>query len=679
MSFTRVLCLALALAAMPVGAEQAQEQEKVTPIQKVLELMQDMLAKGKKEKKDEEVKMSAYFQWCANQDRIKTKEITEANEKIEKLNAFIAKATADIDELTARILELDEDIGRWKKDQISASTIRKKEKADFDATLIDYSESIDALERAIAVLKKTSADRPQAELMQSLLQVNALRLLPVESKHALMAFLQQGQNPDPASTYSAPEANAYEFQSGGIVDMLEKLKKDFRDQKTKLEEDEMNAQYAFESIMQELTDNIENAEAEIARRAKVKAEREQERADAEKDLAETTQQRDEDQKYLDDLKALCAQKKTDFEARQALRAGEIEAIEKAIEIISSTAVAGAGEKHLPQLMQKSVALAQLRSVQQSPLQQKVAQFLQDRAQSSGSKLLALVAQKAADDPFKKVKKMIKDLIYKLMEEARQEAEHKGWCDTELTTNKQTRDKKTADVESLKAEIEELTAEIAQLTQDISDLQAAVKELDEAMAKATEDRQASKEKNQATIKEAKEAQEAVDQALAVLKDFYAKAGEATALNQQSPGEDAPESFDAPYKGMQSEGGGVIDFLEVIMADFQRLQSETETDEGAEQEEYETFMFESKKDKALKENEIGHKTEKKTQQEGALHSAKTELATTQEELDAALAYYEKLKPACVDSGITYEERVKRREAEIQSLKEALQILSGTDFGL
>merc|ERR1719335_142499 len=302
---------------------------------------------------------------------------------------------------------------------------------------------------------------------------------------------------------------------------------------------------------------------------------------------------------------------------------------------------------------------------------------QSRIQSSS--VLSLVSQKVADDPFKKVKKMIKDLIVKLMEEARQEAEHKGWCDTELTTNKQTRDKKTADVATLTAEIEELTAEIAQLTQDISDLQAAVKELDEAMAKATEDRQASKEKNQATIAEAKEAQEAVTQALAVLKDFYAKAGEATALDQQSPGEDAPESFDAPYKGNQAGGAGVIDFLEVIMADFQRLQSETETDEGAEQEEYEKFMFESKKDKALKENEIGHKTEKKTQQEGAKHAAEGELKITQEELDAAMAYYEKLKPTCVDSGITYEERVKRREAEIQSLKEALQILSGTDFGL
>jgi chromosome segregation ATPase len=458
--------------------------------------------------------------------------------------------------------------------------------------------------------------------------------------------------------------------------MLEKLKKQFKDQKLQLEEDEMTAQHGYESIMQELTDNIENAEAEIARKSKVKAEREQDKADAEKELAQTTADRDEDQKYLDDLTALCTQKRADFEKRQELRQGELDAIQKAIEIISSASVAGAAEKHLPTLMQQDqgMALAQLRSNEKSPVQQRVAAFLASRADVLHSKLLSLVAQKAEDDPFKKVKKMIKDLVYKLMEEAREEAEHKGWCDTELTTNKQTRDKKSADVESLKAEIEELTAEIAKLTQDISDLQAAVKELDEAMAKATEDRTASKEKNQATIKDAKEAQEAVAQALAVLKDFYAKAAEATALNQQSPADDAPESFDAPYKGNQAEGGGVMDFLEVISADFARLESETTTDEETEQEEYETFMFESKKDKALKENEIGHKTEKKTAQEGALHSAKEELAVTQEELDAALAYYEKLKPTCVDSGITYEERVKRREAEIQSLKEALQILSG-----
>merc|ERR1719310_2319628 len=270
-----VLCVLTFL----LASQTAAEQQKVTPVQKVPELLKGMKDKGIAEMKAEEVTFSAYSQWCDNQDRIKKKEIAEANEKIEKLNAEIAKATADIEALTARILELDEDIGRWNKDKKSASTIREKEKADFTATLQDYSESLDALERAINVLKKQSADKPQAELMQSLLQVRALRLVPTETKGALASFLQQ----DPAATYSAPEANAYEFQSGGIVDMLEKLKGQFKKQKLDLQDEELNAVHGFEGIMQDLTDNIENAEAEIARKTKVKAEKEQEKAEKEQE------------------------------------------------------------------------------------------------------------------------------------------------------------------------------------------------------------------------------------------------------------------------------------------------------------------------------------------------------------------------------------------------------------
>merc|ERR1719456_311565 len=291
----------------------------------------------------------------------------------------------------------------------------------------------------------------------------------------------------------------------------------------------------------------------------------------------------------------------------------------------------------------------------------------------------MVAARAAADPFKKVKKMIKDLIVKLMEEATEEAEHKGWCDTELTTNQQSRDTLTANVNDLTAEVDQLTALIAKLTAEIAELTQEIADIDDAVEKATADREAEKAKNAETVADAKEAQEAVKQALAVLKEYYAKAAEATALLQskQSPAEDAPDTFVKPYKGLQSEGGGVVGMLEVILSDFARLENDTAAAEKQAQEEYEKFMFDSKMDKAIKANDIKHKTEKKTKSESALKSAKKELANTQEELDAALAYYEKLKPSCVDSGITYEERVKRREAEIQSLQEALKILTGEDI--
>merc|ERR1719217_620881 len=107
--------------------------------------------------------------------------------------------------------------------------------------------------------------------------------------------------------------------------------------------------------------------------------------------------------------------------------------------------------------------------------------------------------------------MIKDMIFKLMEEAAEEAEHKGFCDTELTTNKQTRDTKTEDAATLKAEIEKLSADISKLGEEVAELSAAVADIDAAVAKATQERSAEKSKNQATIADATAGEAAVQQA------------------------------------------------------------------------------------------------------------------------------------------------------------------------
>merc|ERR1711972_1152167 len=175
------------------------------------------------------------------------------------------------------------------------------------------------------------------------------------------------------------------------------------------------------------------------------------------DLQDTTTTKEADEKYLADLVATCEQKASDFESRQQLRAEEIEAVNKAIEMISSGAVSGNADKHLPQLLQKSAsALVHLRSASAaSSAQQRVAEYLQGQARQLNSRVLSALAVRVEADPFVKVKKMIKDLIVRLMEEASEEAEHKGWCDTELSTNEQTRKEKTEAVEVLHAEIDQL--------------------------------------------------------------------------------------------------------------------------------------------------------------------------------------------------------------------------------
>merc|ERR1712232_1396161 len=97
---------------------------------------------------------------------------------------------------------------------------------------------------------------------------------------------------------------------------------------------------------------ISQATRDRDEKAETKAKKLQAKADAEGDLKDTTTTRAADAKYLADLTATCEQKASDFEARQQLRADEIVAVEKAIEIISSGAVAGNADKHLPSMMQK---------------------------------------------------------------------------------------------------------------------------------------------------------------------------------------------------------------------------------------------------------------------------------------------------------------------------------------
>merc|ERR1719201_1579233 len=666
------IMFAFALVGVAVGASLAAA-EAVTPVQKVIQLLQGMLEKGKKERHEEQLQFAAYKQFCDDTKTETERAIAEANEMIEKLKADIQKYTADAAQLAKEIAEHEEDIAVWTGDIKAATKVRDIEKADYDATHKDYSESIDALRRAIAVLKEQAFDRKQA----SLLQLSALKLMPEEARRTIDAFL--AQDPDAgveeaAAEVAAPEAHAYEFQSHGIIEMLEKLLDKFVDELTTLEKEEMNAQHEFEMLVQDLTAEIGDATKDRDEKAAIRAKKLEAKADAEAQLAETIATRDADQKYLDDLAATCAKKASDFESRQQLRAEEIEAIEKAIEIISGEAVSGNAEKHLPTLVQTSAAsLSQLRADGRSPTQGRASLYLQEQAKALNSRVLAALAVRAADSPFKKVIKMIKDLIVRLQEEASEEAEHKGWCDEQLSTNEQVRKKKTEAVETLRAEIDELEAAIALLAEPIAELTKAVAELDDAMAKATEMRQAEKAKNEETIKDSQDAQAAVAQAVVVLKEFYAKAAEATALLQkQEPRAEPPAIFDSPYKGMQAENGGVVGMLEVIESDFARLEAETKAAEETAQREYDAFMADAEADKAAKVKDIEKKTAEKQDKEQALTSTTEDLEGTQKELDAALAYFDKLKPSCVEVGVSFEDRVARRKEEIQSLQEALKIL-------
>merc|ERR1719291_1232382 len=112
-----------------------------------------MLVTCKKGKATEETEYAAKKQWCEGTSASLTKSIAEAGAQIEQLEADIAKADADAEELGAAADDLLAEADGLQAEATNATAVRGNEKADYDATHDDFTESIDAVERATAVLK----------------------------------------------------------------------------------------------------------------------------------------------------------------------------------------------------------------------------------------------------------------------------------------------------------------------------------------------------------------------------------------------------------------------------------------------------------------------------------------------------------------------------------------------
>merc|ERR1719440_79561 len=295
-SWIAVVIVAACLLVVPPGADAAVGATKVTPIQKVISMLTDMLAKCKAEKVSEEVEFAKFSQWCDSLRAEKEEEIADAKAKILDLTADITKAEADADALAGEIADLAAEMTQLQADIDSATAVREKENAEYKTAHAAFSESIDAISRAKAVLLARTADVPQ-----SLLQLRSSPLIPARAKAAIESFFALSTS----EAEGAPEANAYEFQSQSVITMLEKLSKKFKDQLLALEKEEISARSNYETLMQQLTDDMKRDKKMTAEKTAAKAGRLEDAANAKADLEITENGKAEDEKTLSDTNAEC--------------------------------------------------------------------------------------------------------------------------------------------------------------------------------------------------------------------------------------------------------------------------------------------------------------------------------------------------------------------------------------
>merc|ERR1719197_2366486 len=217
--------------------------------------------------------------------------------------------------------------------------------------------------------------------------------------------------------------------------------------------------------------------------------------------------------------------------------------------------------------------------------------------------------KLARDPFAKVKVLIQQLIERLLTEAKNEATHKGWCDTEIGKAEKDREYRHADSMKLNAAITDGEATIAKLKETIETLTKELGELNEALLEATKQREQEKANNKKTLKDAKEGLTALNEAIKVLTDYYKGAAksknryegggyEGAAFVQASPvaeqmgAEGVEGGAKGAYAGNQAAGAGIIGMLQTIASDFMRTLETTEAEEYKASRTFAAFSQETK---------------------------------------------------------------------------------------
>merc|ERR1719463_501955 len=281
------------------------------------------------------------------------------------------------------------------------------------------------------------------------------------------------------------------------------------------------------------------------------------------------------------LKEKCSMTDSEWEERQKTRQLEMEAVSKALAVLSSDDAHDLFTKTFnPSFIQSASSSNSARRTQASDL-------LKSVAKKVGNPRLATLAEAVQLDAFTRVKKAIDDMVVQLLKEKEDEIKHKDFCTDEFNTNELQTEKKTRAKSDLIAKIEDLTLTIKQLAEAIEALQGEISELQVQLKRAGEDREKQNKEFQMTVADQRATQKLLAQALNVLKGFYAKKAKAALIQTSQPaGPPPPPGFEGYKKNAAS--GGVMGMLQQIINDAKAMEAETIRAEEDAQKAYEDFV-------------------------------------------------------------------------------------------
>jgi len=491
-------------------------------------------------------------------------------------------------------------------------------------------------------------------------------------KQKLVALVQSRQSSDDEDDeLSAPEAAAYKSHSSNIVDVLNDLLDTAQTELDDTRHAESTAAHNFAMLKQSLEDQLAQNKKALAKAKTDKAEfttsleaGKADLAEAEKSLAALV----ESQAVS---KSSCTKVASDHEASVTSFAEELKALTDATQVLQSET--GGAEGQTYSMFQESSSTGSQTTTDLKGSE--VLTMVRRLAKKEHSAALAQLASRisaimkfgagAGEDPFAKVKGLITELINRLQEEASSEASHKAYCDEETSKASEKKGDLEAEIAKHSAKLEAAVARSTILDGEISALQSELGALSRRQLQLDTMR-ADERKIFATAKaDLEQGISGVQKALNTLRNYYG-----TSFVQQPA---APEVH-------QSSGGAgtsIIGILEVVESDFSKNLAELSLAEDEAEAGYQKITQENKVNKASKEQDVKYKAQESANLKKSAGELTSDGDSASAELSAVVEYLAKLGDMCVPKAETYEEKVRRRTAEITGLKEALSILSESAF--
>jgi len=710
-SFVAVRLVAIfpLLSSAVLFAAASEGQVSYSPVSRVVQLLKALAEKVENDSKHEEDLYETYICWGKSVVSQKESSNAAANARIDRLNTYISDLENGRIELTTERVDLENEIAALTADIDQANALRTQEEKDFQAAKIEMDQAIDALTRALAVLRKGmgknllsvkstvngaalsatfAARMEEIHLLDKAADIGAKVLGPGDAKFLRSVLTADVPVKDWKRLNAGPKYHQkYEARSVKIERLLQKLLEDFSADLQEAKDKEDSAKKLHGTLMTSKGDQKSKAETALSTLDKENGARTMAKSDAEAERDALKTQVTDDTKYITETNDAMTAKKTEWTARKQLRQDELAAISRAIGILHADDARDlfkrsyASQGYL--FIQDASAVTSKRRRGRS-----AAELLQQVARSTHDRRITGLAVVASSQHFDQVIQAIDTLVATLQSEESEELTKKETCESDRAQDTRIAIQTSREIDEVTDEITALLATIQEKKAEIAEKNASITGIDSQLAEAQTIRQRENADYLVAKQDDENAAKLVQNAMTVIESFYsqhaffqrgAKSNDpvVTAAGKAPP--PPPPTWTTEYKGAKEESTGIVAILQIIKDD---IDADAASATKAEQEAVAAYgvtkaALEKEKSDLLGEistlggQVAGHETEvssKKSDRRGK----KTDLENTLKKIQDAKSY-------CDYMLVNYDARTKNRQIEIDGLQKAKAILQGATFAM